>query len=104
MAQEWAAWFYRGKAWKDCRRSFIGERVAIDGGMCQKCGQELGYIVHHRERLTPENINDPDVSLNHKKLEYVCHRCHQSIDSGGREPDRYYFDVDGQIVPLPPIN
>ena len=28
------------------------EQVAIDGGLCQRCGQELGYIVHHKIWLT----------------------------------------------------
>ena len=41
--------FYNRPAWMACRSSFIRERQAIDGGLCQHCGQRLGYIVHHLE-------------------------------------------------------
>lgn len=34
MAKEYADKFYHSKAWKDCKRSFISDRVAVDGGMC----------------------------------------------------------------------
>ena len=44
MAKEYAYKFYHSKAWKDCKRSFISERIAVDGGMCQECGKQLGYI------------------------------------------------------------
>jgi len=67
--------------------------------MCQICGRQLGYIVHHTVWLTPDNINDPDITLNHELLMYVCLDCHNKIEQEGAEPD-YCFDDDGQLVPI----
>lgn len=102
MARDFAKPFYDSAAWQKCRAAFIAERVVIDGGMCQRCGQELGYIVHHREWLSPENIVDPDVALNHENLEYVCQTCHNKIELEEEEP-RYRFTPDGQVEAYPPL-
>jgi DNA-directed RNA polymerase subunit RPC12/RpoP len=99
MAREFAKALYNSKSWLKCRASFIADRTAIDGGMCQRCGVELGYIVHHKDWLTPENINDPDIALNHSNLEYVCHLCHNKID-GEEENAQYRFDSEGQLIPI----
>ena len=100
MAKEYAYKFYHSKAWKDCKRSFISERIAVDGGMCQECGKQLGYIVHHRTHITPENILNPDITLNHGNLEYVCKDCHDKFDGHGVNNKRQgllvMFDENGQ--------
>lgn len=101
MAQDFAKRFYNSTAWQKCRASFISERQAIDGGVCQQCNNELGYIVHHRIRLTPENIHNPDITLNHKNFEYVCQDCHNRIEKS-EDGARYYFDDTGQLIPIPP--
>ena len=66
MAKKYAQAFYHSKKWKDCRRSYIHNRIMIDGGMCEKCHERLGYIVHHKVRITPDNINA--VSYTHLTL------------------------------------
>lgn len=104
MAKDFAKAFYKSKEWKDCRLAFIGERMAIDGGMCERCKRRLGYIVHHKELLTPANIHDPMVTLCHDKLEYLCKLCHddehyEEIYGRPKEPDRVVFDKDGQPIP-----
>lgn len=73
----------------------------IDGGLCERCKIRVGYIVHHKKKLTPTNIKDPDITLNHCNLEYVCKLCH--------DEEHYYdmhdmeapvsFDENGQIIP-----
>lgn len=80
MAQEWAKPFYNSRAWKRCRESYINQRMLVDGGMCEVCHEEPIYIVHHKIKLTPVNINDPDVSLNHCMLEGNCKACHDLQD------------------------
>ncbi|MCM1155543.1 MAG: phage holin family protein [Roseburia sp.] len=65
MAKGFAKAFYNSKAWKDCRDSYIAERIRLDGGFCEECHLNLGYIVHHEVILTPDNISNPDISLNH---------------------------------------
>ena len=107
MAKEFAKKFYRSKAWKKCRAGYIAERVKIDGGMCERCKKELGFIVHHKEELTPFNINNPDVTLNCSNLEYVCKVCHDNEHDFGRGKKTFTrkglrFDENGQLVPVSP--
>ena len=98
MARDFARAFYNSAKWRKCRESFIKERIAIDGGMCQTCGQVPGYIVHHTIWLTPDNINDPDVALNHELLKYDCLECHNREIEGEGGP-RYRFGPDGDVLP-----
>lgn len=102
MAREFAKPFYNSAAWKKVRKSFIANRVSIDGGMCQACSKELGYIVDHIEELTPENINDPYITLHWHNLQYLCLDCHNTKTFGKREENRYFFDANGVIQELPP--
>ncbi len=102
MAKAFAKKFYNSKAWLRCRAAFIAERVLIDGGMCQHCGNKVGYIVDHIKELTPENIGRPEVSLNHENFQYLCTQCH-NIKTNKKETMRrsgFAFDENGQIAPL----
>ncbi|MGB4660168.1 MAG: HNH endonuclease [Mobilitalea sp.] len=104
MAQEFAKRFYNSKVWKECRASFIAVRIAIDGGMCMTCHKELGYIVHHMKWLTPDNINDPVIALNHDNLKYDCQTCHNQEKEGKeQEQPRYYFGESGEVILIKPI-
>ena len=98
----WAEQFYNSTKWRNCRKSFISVRRAVDGGVCQYCGDKPGYIVHHEVWLTPENISDHDIALNHNNLRFLCQCCHNKIGQEADEP-RYHFDSSGQIVPVPPL-
>ncbi len=51
MAKDWAKAFYKSAAWQKCRDSYIAKRIAADGGLCEECQEELGYIVHHKIRI-----------------------------------------------------
>lgn len=100
--KEFAKSFYKSKAWRNCRRSYIDIRKSIDGGVCEECRTELGYIVHHKVELTPQNINDPDIALSFDNLEFVCKNCHEVIHKFcGREvrKTRCQFDEDGNVIP-----
>lgn len=69
------------------------------GAMCAvRCGA-LGAIVHHKRPLTPDNIDDPLVSLNEKNLETLCRACH-AIAHGAAPPiaDGLAFDENGNVV------
>lgn len=98
MAREFAKAFYNSKAWRDCSSSFISNRRLIDGGMCQRCHERLGYIVHHKIKLTPNNIDDYTISLNHTNLEYVCHECHNELHDNFINRNRIDFDLNGDVV------
>lgn len=60
-------------------------------------------MVHHTIILTPDNISNPDISLNHDLLEYVCKPCHDR-EAGHflyRKSDKQrhcIFDDDGNPV------
>jgi 5-methylcytosine-specific restriction endonuclease McrA len=103
MAQEFSKKFYNSKVWKECRASFIAYRISIDGGLCQTCGKELGKIVHHNNVwLTPDNINNPMVTLNHANLKYDCQTCHNQEKESEHEKPRYYFE-GGKIILIPEV-
>lgn len=103
MAQEFAKKFYNSKAWKECRASFIAKRITVDGGLCMTCHKELGYIVHHKTWLTPDNITNPMIALNHDHLKYDCLICHNREKEGQEpEPPRYYFGSHGELILIPP--
>ena len=108
MAKKWAKSFYNSKQWKRCRDSYIEHRISIDGGMCEECKDEQGYIVHHEILLTPENINNPDIALNHKYLKYVCKGCHDEYEEHGVGQKKVktlcMFDKDGQPISLREID
>ena len=105
MAKEFAKVFYNSKRWKRCRAVYIAHRKAIDGGLCESCHEEPGYIVHHKIELTPDNINDPDIALGFENLKYDCHACHQKENAKDGPADlvRYEFTSDGELRPLPPL-
>lgn len=107
MAREFAKAFYNSGAWKRCRKSYISYRKTVDGGMCETCHEVPGYIVHHKEELTPDNINDPEITLNFKNLKYDCQVCHNQENGRGSGNKiegmvEYIFDPEGNPVPIPP--
>ena len=71
MAKEFARSFYSSQKWKKCREAYIAKRRAIDGGLCETCRERPGYIVHHKIELTPENINDANITLGINNLKYA---------------------------------
>lgn len=105
--KDFAKTVYKRKQWKHCRAAYIREREAIDGGMCEKCHERLGYIVHHEIPLTPENVNDPGIVYNHEHLKYVCKLCHDQYDGhgvGGKPlTPLLQFDDNGDPILPPPI-
>lgn len=101
--REFAKAFYKSKAWQQCRAGYIAYRRGLDGGMCEICQEVPGYIVHHKQHITPHNINNPDVTLNWSNLQYVCKHCHD-VEHGycdQSKPSRVTFDADGN--PIPPL-
>lgn len=106
--QEFAKKFYKGSKWLKCRSAYIAERRKVDGGMCEICHNAPGYIVHHKVTLTAYNIDDPEISLNHSQLMFVCHACHDALEGHGignhSLPPLCTFDEYGQPISLRPID
>lgn len=95
--KEWAKPFYQSTAWKQCRAKYIKSV----GGLCERCSKKglivAGYIVHHKCYLTPENINDPSVTLNWDNLEYLCQDCHNK-EHTLKYRKRYRIDSNGKVT------
>ena len=68
--------FYTTQAWRKSRASFLQER----GGLCEICLSkgliEPAVHVHHKIHITPENLNDPRITLDHSNLMALCEECH----------------------------
>lgn len=105
--KEFAKIFYKSPKWIKCRNAYIKNRIALDGGICEECGETVGYIVHHKKILTPDNINDPEITLNPDKLQYVCKSCHDKFEGHGIRNKRKHlckFDEEGQPISLRKID
>ena len=86
--------FYTSRAWRACRQSFLNER----GGLCELCWKR-GLIVpavhvHHLTHITPENLSDPAVTLNHANLMALCEECHAEQ----HRTKRWRCDPDGHVA------
>ncbi len=101
MAKEYAKQFYSSKAWQKCRAAYIAERIMIDGGLCEKCREQPGYIVHHKIILTPDNITTPEITLSFDNLSYECKTCHDREEAHAfvkRSGLLVEFDDNGDVI------
>ena len=69
--------FYTTTAWRKCRAAFLKEK----NGLCEICLAkgliEPAVHVHHKVHLTPENLDNPAITLSHENLMALCEECHQ---------------------------
>ena len=97
MAREFAKQFYSSKAWQDTRNAYAASRLHL----CERCLAKgiytPGEIVHHKNRITPENINNPSITLSFDNLELLCRDCHAVEHSTGGKMG-YQFDKYGNII------
>lgn len=95
-------WFYHTKEWQKVRQSYIAERWGVDGGLCEMCHENTGLIVHHKVHISPSNMHDPEITLNHDNLQLVCHHCHDVIHGYANQEkheSRITFDAMGNVIP-----
>ena len=93
--QPWAESFYKSQAWKHMR-DLAMKRDAYLCVDCLKAGKVTpAEEVHHIVPLTPDNINDPDISLNLDRLVSVCRECHKARH--GARQRRYRVDEMGRV-------
>ena len=86
--------FYTTRAWRKCRESFLKEK----GGLCEICFSK-GLIVpaehvHHKVHITPENMNDPRITLDHSNLMALCSECHAEQ----HRTKRWRCDALGRVI------
>ena len=84
--------FYKSVPWQVAREIKIREA----NGKCERCGA-LGEEVHHKIKLTVQNVIDPAISLNQENLELLCKDCHNKEHK--RFTKEKEFDSDGNLIP-----
>jgi len=76
MAQLFARRLYVSKEWRELRFNLIVER----GPICKRCSKVVidtsKLIGHHKIAISPNNINDINVTLNKDNVELICFDCH----------------------------
>ena len=89
--------FYLSQAWIKCRNAY----VKSVGGLCEECLKKGIYKpieeVHHKIFLTPNNISNPNVTLNWENLIGLCRECHKEMHSN--KVVRYTVDERGRVAP-----
>ena len=99
--------FYRSKQWESFRSLIIEQRTDQDGFVrCAICGKPIlkkyDLIIHHKQELSEDNVNDVMISLNPDNVECVHFKCHNKIhdrfqggDSGWKPQPKQVFIVYG---------
>lgn len=94
--KDYAKKLYKSKAWQKCRDNYYRQV----GGLCERCLKKgmivPGEIVHHRIYITPENVNNPAITLDPANLELVCRDCHAEEHTGRIK--RYIMDELGRVT------
>ena len=83
--------FYKSDTWKLAREI----KIRLVNGRCERCGG-IGQEVHHRQRVTVDNVEDASVSLNPENLELLCKDCHNKEHQRFSKETR--FDLDGNLI------
>lgn len=83
--------FYKSPAWLAAREL----KIMSVNGLCERCGQ-VGIEVHHKERLSIDNVNDSSISLNQYNLELLCRECHNQEHE--RFNKKIRFDNEGNLL------
>lgn len=76
--------FYHSKEWLKFRELYLANKLAEEGELKdEETGEvilEKGKaILHHKNPLTFQNVNDPNISLNPNNIELVSFDSHQKI-------------------------
>lgn len=101
MAREFARKFYRSKQWQKAR-VYVLQR---DNYLCTMCGSPAEEV-HHIIHLTPENISDPNITINPQNLSSLCKDCHHKVHERGKYAkhevvrENLKFDKNGNLVKI----
>ena len=93
--------FYNSKLWRKCRAAYIS---TVPGGLCEHCNESVGHIVDHIEEINIHNIDDPNITLNHDNLQFLCLECHntKTFKKHSSIRDGFTFDNEGNLIPIAP--
>lgn len=76
--------FYKSRRWEEFVKRLRLERSTADGLLlCEHCRKPIfkayDCIAHHVQELTPENVDDVQISLNPDNVVLVHFKCHNEI-------------------------
>lgn len=99
--RQFAETFYKSAAWKHTRDLY----AASVGGICERCKEHglitVGEIVHHKIPLSPNNIDDVNITLGFDNLKLVCRLCHaaehKELAKKEKNTCRYLIDEYGRV-------
>lgn len=73
----------------------------VPPGLCELCFSRGIYkpakLVHHIIHVSPENVDDPHITLNYDNFQRLCQDCHAEVHRGTPE-SRVTFDEHGNVV------
>lgn len=98
MAKEYAVSFYGSRAWEQCREGYMISRHYV----CELCGA-AALICHHIVPITPQTINDWNVTLNWDNLLAVCRECHSQLHGSRPTVEGLIFDGNGNLCKTPGV-
>lgn len=94
--------FYVSSKWRRCRAAFAESK----GKLCERClsrgiieagSKEHPLEVHHKERLTAENLTNPAIALSWDNLMLLCEKCHHE-EHEKRQTKRWRIGADGRVI------
>lgn len=95
--------FYNSKAWIECRDAYRSQSK----GLCERCLAKgiikAGDHVHHKIRMSLEQLSNPEVAYNFDNLELLCAACHREEHKEEfkyhqkRRKRRYVVDEYGRV-------
>lgn len=98
MSKEFSRKFYSSQAWNNCRSAYMESAHHL----CERCLSKgimtPAEIVHHKIELTPDNIDNPLITLNSDNLEAVCRECHAQIHEKYHSKKRFKILEGGRVV------
>ena len=85
--------FYNSAAWLRCREAVLAKAL----WRCERCGAPA-TMVHHRQPITDQTVDNPAVTLDPANLEALCTQCHQLEHHGSpATAEGLAFDEAGQL-------
>lgn len=101
--------FYRSEEWESLLQLLKQERVNDNEEIiCEYCGKPIikkfDCIGHHKIKLTEENVNNAEISLNPDNIAFVHHRCHNLIHEKLKHTSPKYYSRDVWLVYGSPLS
>ena len=102
MAKEFSRAIYNSRRWRKCAKAFAESKCYV----CERCrnrfapndGKRQRWIVHHKEPLTEENVQDDLIVYGWGNLQFLCIECHNAVHGRTDAGRRMVFDDDGNLV------